>query len=222
MCVPVNKTGLASLLAPIRSLKCGQRTALEHTSADFLLQRVQGPGASRELAEFTALEFLGPNKLRRQCPARGTEAGSFGPGRERVDAGSGMGVRWPRQGAAGARRGAWPPGAGGRLSEGLAAVSRDMLRREPGRFRHSALIAPSCAPAPAPRGCASSSPGPIAPTYRASLARWGVCGSAGHRSDAGIEETAEAPAPWDAVDASPGSGCWGHLSLKSPHLRGLW
>lgn len=56
-------------------------TALEHTSDDFLLQQVQGPGASRELAEFSALEFLGPNKLRRQCPASGTEAGSFGLGK---------------------------------------------------------------------------------------------------------------------------------------------
>lgn len=91
MCLPINKTGLASLLAPIRSLKGGQRTALEHTPADFLLQRVQGPRASRELAEFTALEFLGPNKLRRQCPARGTEAGSFGLGRERMNVGSGWG-----------------------------------------------------------------------------------------------------------------------------------
>lgn len=122
MCLPINKAGLASLLAPIRSLKCGQRTALEHTSADFRLQQVQGPGASRELAEFTALECLGPKKLRRQCRASGTEASSFDPGRERVDARSGMGVRWPRQGEAGARRGAWPPGADGRLSEGLAAV----------------------------------------------------------------------------------------------------
>lgn len=74
MCLPINKAGLASLLAPIRSLKCGQRTALEHTSADFRLQQVQGPGASRELAEFTALEFLGPKKLRRQCRVSGTEA----------------------------------------------------------------------------------------------------------------------------------------------------
>lgn len=86
MCVPMNKTGLASLLDPIRSLTCIQRTALEHTSDDFLLQQVQGPGASRELAEFTALEFLGPSKFRRQCSASGTEAGSFGLGRERVDA----------------------------------------------------------------------------------------------------------------------------------------
>ena len=122
MCVAMNKTGLASLLASIRSLKCGQRTAVEHSSDDFLLQQVQSLRASRELAEFTALEFLGPNKLRRQCPASGTEAGSFGLGRERVDAQSRMGVRWPRQREAGARRGAWPPGAGGRLSEGLAAV----------------------------------------------------------------------------------------------------
>lgn len=119
MCVPVNKTGLASLLAPIRSLKCGQRTALEHTSADFLLQQVQGPRASRELAEFTALEFLGPNKLRRQCPARGTEAcdplaregkgwmwgagwGCDGLGREQPEPGAVRGLPGP---AGGSQRG---------------------------------------------------------------------------------------------------------------------
>lgn len=56
-----------------------------------------------------------------QCPARATETGFFGLGRERVDAGSRVGTRWARQGEAEARRGAWPPGDR-QAAVGLVAV----------------------------------------------------------------------------------------------------